>query len=97
MNAVETKNNIILSRRMIRATWSRRDPFLRRSGVGNVFVKNLNESIDNVQLQELLKGFGNILSCKVVTFEDGVSRGFGFVYYDSEDCANAAIKNLNGC
>ncbi|GKB70324.1 polyadenylate-binding protein 7, partial [Tanacetum coccineum] len=51
---------------------------------------------DNVQLQELFKGFGNILSCKVVTFEDGVSRGFGFVHFDSDDCANAAIENLNG-
>ena len=36
------------------------------------------------------------MSCKVVTFEDGVSRGFGFVQFDSEDCANAAIENLNG-
>ncbi|PWA78576.1 poly(A) binding protein 7 [Artemisia annua] len=96
INAIETKNNTVLNGKMIRVTWSRRDPLLRRSGIGNLFVKNLNESIDNVQLQELFKSFGNIMSCKVVTFDDGVSRGFGFVQFDSEDCANAAIENLNG-
>ncbi|KAJ9559013.1 hypothetical protein OSB04_013627, partial [Centaurea solstitialis] len=96
IHAMESKNNTMLYGKMIRVTWSHRDPDVRRSGVGNVFVKNLNESIDNVQLQELFKSFGNILSCKVVTLEDGKSKGYGFVQFDSEECANAAIEKLNG-
>ncbi|XP_024984246.1 polyadenylate-binding protein 7-like [Cynara cardunculus var. scolymus] len=96
IHAIESKNNTMLYGKMIRVTWSHRDPDVRRSGIGNVFVKNLNELIDNVQLQELFKSFGNILSCKVVTLEDGKSKGYGFVQFDSEECANAAIEKLNG-
>lgn len=56
----------------------------------------MTESIDNVILQDLFKPFGNILSCKVVTFEDGKSKGYGFVQFESEQCAYAAIEKLNG-
>lgn len=44
----------------------------------------------------MFKKFGNILSCKVATFDDGKSKGYGFVQFESEESAIAAIEKLNG-
>ncbi|KAJ4850853.1 hypothetical protein Tsubulata_032253 [Turnera subulata] len=96
IRAIETKNHTPLNGKVMRVTWSVRDPDARRSGKGNVFVKNLSESVDNSRLQDLFCQFGNIVSCKVVTSEEGKSKGFGFVQFETEDSANSAIENLNG-
>ena len=44
----------------------------------------------------MFQDFGKILSSKVVMSEDGKSKGHGFVQFESEDSANAAIEKLNG-
>lgn len=56
----------------------------------------MGEAIDNVGLQDMFRQFGNILSCKVAMFEDGKSKGYGFVQFETEESAIAAIDKLNG-
>lgn len=95
--ALDTMNYTMIKTRPCRIMWSQRDPSLRRSGVGNIFVKNLHESIDNKQLYDTFSLFGNILSCKVVTDrETGGSKGYGYIHYETAEAAYAAIDKLDG-
>ena len=55
-----------------------------------------DETIDNKALHDTFAAFGNILSCKVVLDEQGNSKGFGFVHFDSSEAADAAIQAVNG-
>ncbi|KAK1651153.1 hypothetical protein QYE76_068958 [Lolium multiflorum] len=95
MTALEKMNHSFILDKEIRVMWSNRDPDARRSGVGNVFIKNFSDHIDNVILQELFSKFGEILSCKVARNEDGTSRGYGFVQFAAQESADIAIENLN--
>ena len=84
-----------LHNRPMRLMWAQRDPFLRRTGKGNIFVKNLNFSIGSKELYHIFAVFGKILSCKVAADENG-SKGYGFVHYENEQSALEAISKING-
>ena len=61
-----------------------------------LYVGNLPHSTTDDQLSELFRQFGTLDSAKVATDRDtGLSRGFGFVEFPSEDEARQAMS-LNG-
>lgn len=97
---IDQFNFVYIQERQIRIMWANRDPGLRKSGIGNIFVKNLPKDIDSKVLQDVFSRFGNILSCYVSTRTDensreSVSNGFGFVHFEDPAAAEAAIAGLN--
>uniref|UniRef100_A0A1J3HG04 Polyadenylate-binding protein n=1 Tax=Noccaea caerulescens TaxID=107243 RepID=A0A1J3HG04_NOCCA len=94
--ALKQLNFSSLNGKMIRVNYSSRDSSARRSGIGNLFVKNLDKSVDNKTLHEAFSGCGTIVSCKVATDQMGQSRGYGFVQFEREESAKIAIEKLNG-
>ncbi|KAK7279775.1 hypothetical protein RJT34_24832 [Clitoria ternatea] len=95
-NAMELLNFTPINGKPIRIMFSQRDPSVRKSGHGNVFIKNLDTSIDNKALHDTFAAFGTVLSCKVAIDSNGQSKGHGYVQFDNEEAAQNAIKRLNG-
>ncbi|CAL1699509.1 unnamed protein product [Somion occarium] len=60
----------------------------------NLFIKNLDTSIDSNGLFTHFRQFGSIV--RVMRNENGESRGFGFVSYQMPDQAAAALHGMNG-
>ncbi|KAB1208507.1 Polyadenylate-binding protein 2 [Morella rubra] len=94
--ALDVLNFTPLNGKPIRIMYSHRDPSIRKSGAGNIFIKNLDKAIDHKALHDTFSAFGNILSCKVATDSYGQSKGYGFVQFDTEEAAQKAIEKLNG-
>ena len=57
----------------------------------NVYVKNLDDMVDDEYLMKHFSSYGTIVSAKVMRTEKGISRGFGFVCFSSPEEAAKAV------
>jgi polyadenylate-binding protein len=73
----------------------KRQERLKKFAGVNLFVKNLDDKIDDERLGREFSAFGQITSAKVMT-EHQRSKGFGFVCYSSPEEAARAVAEMNG-
>ncbi|KAJ7007202.1 hypothetical protein NC653_006297 [Populus alba x Populus x berolinensis] len=62
----------------------------------NLYIKNLDDSVNDEKLKELFSDFGTITSCKVMRDPSGISRGSGFVAFSTPEEASRALAEMNG-
>jgi len=94
--ALDTMNFTTIRGKACRIMWVEKDKSVRDKGVGNIFIKNLDATIDHKTLFDTFSMFGNIKSCKVATNREGNSLGYGFVHYVDPTSAKKAIEKING-
>merc|ERR1719215_2601807 len=61
----------------------------------NLYVKNLDENIDEEGLKELFASFGEITSAMAPLDDKGKCKGFGFVCFKSPDEATKAVTEMH--
>lgn len=61
----------------------------------NLYIKNLEDDVDDDKLRGEFEPFGAVTSCKVMRDEKGTSKGFGFVCFSSPDEATKAVAEMN--
>ena len=62
-----------------------------------LYVGNLSKQVTDVQLNELATPYGALVSAAVATERSsGDSKGFGFIEFQNETEARAAIAGLDG-
>ena len=76
--------------------WSQRDPSQRKSGKGNIFIKNLDKTITHKELYDTFSMFGNIFSCKVELDKNNESKGYGYIQFETQEAADKATEKVNG-
>lgn len=61
-----------------------------------LFVFNIPSSYNEMNLQELFRGYGTVLNAKVARANNNISKGYGFVNMKTIEEAQNAVDGLNG-
>ncbi|XP_029098568.1 RNA-binding motif, single-stranded-interacting protein 3 isoform X5 [Monodon monoceros] len=62
----------------------------------NLYISNLPISMDEQELETMLKPFGHVISTRILRDANGVSRGVGFARMESTEKCEVVIQHFNG-
>uniref|UniRef100_A0A4W5KZU1 RNA binding motif, single stranded interacting protein 2a n=1 Tax=Hucho hucho TaxID=62062 RepID=A0A4W5KZU1_9TELE len=62
----------------------------------NLYISNLPVSMDEQELESMLKSFGQVISTRILRDAIGTSRGVGFARMESTEKCDAIIQHFNG-
>ena len=68
----------------------------QKYGGCNLYIGNLDASVDKKKLNELFSSFGTVTSSKILLNEKGAPRGSALVCLTSSEEAQKAVKHMNG-
>lgn len=93
--AIESLNGLRLQNKTIKVSYAR--PSSETIKGANLYVSGLPRHITQAEMDELFAPFGNIVTSRILYDQQtGLSKGVGFVRYDTRQEAEQAIKHLNG-
>lgn len=90
---LETKDGLNIGGRSVRLTWSQRHKNQSKYNPCNIFVNQLPADVGTDELMAMFTSFGTILTSKIATDREGVSKGYGFVNFEAEESALSAIES----
>lgn len=61
----------------------------------NLYVRGFGKDMNEDQLTEMFKGFGELGSVVIMKDENGVSKEFGFVCFVTPEAASKAVEEMN--
>ncbi|KAH6611183.1 hypothetical protein Trco_001203 [Trichoderma cornu-damae] len=95
--AANVMNGIKLYGKSLRVNKASADKQKAAEVGAELFIGNLDPTVDEKILYDTFSRFGPLLSIPKVAREDsGASKGFGFVSYGDFESSDAAISNLHG-
>ncbi|XP_075465375.1 RNA-binding motif, single-stranded-interacting protein 1 isoform X6 [Ascaphus truei] len=62
----------------------------------NLYISNLPFTMDEQELENMLKPFGQVISTRILRDSSGTSRGVGFARMESTEKCEAVIAHFNG-
>ncbi|XP_077369076.1 RNA-binding motif, single-stranded-interacting protein 2-like isoform X2 [Festucalex cinctus] len=62
----------------------------------NLYISNLPLSMDELELENMLKPFSQAISTRILRDMNGISRGVGFARMESTEKCEAIIQHFNG-
>ena len=62
----------------------------------SLLIKNIDINMTQKEFYNIFLEYGDIVSGKIEYDENGISKGFGYIYYYTEESAEEAKKQLNG-
>jgi splicing factor 3B subunit 4 len=96
--AIRVMNGIRLHGRPLKVNKAQQDKRNEEEVGANLFIGNLDSEVDERILADTFSSFGHVIGMpKVMRDPDtGMSKGFGFISYDSFEAADLAIECMNG-
>ena len=91
--AMHAFNRMPLQGKKIKVSYAR--PSSNDIKNANLYISGLPKSLKEEEIVKMFEPFGTIITYKLLTDENGESRGVGFVRFDRRMEAEAAIKGLN--